>query len=317
MRAIVVGAVDSTRVALRAVSAARGWQVAALITLPSNLATRHSDFADLGAEAETCGARVIRAVDGNASEVLQEIRTIVPDYVFVIGWSQICKPAFLEAAGESVIGFHPSPLPRLRGRAVIPWTILLDEKIAGSTLFWMDEGVDTGSILAQRFFHVASDETAGSLYAQHLIVLGELLKEALPRLANGTAAHLPQDERYATWCTRRTAEDGLIDWTQPAAEIWRLVRAAGRPYPGAFTIVPGGYRLILWQALPWLQGGDARYSAMSGQVIARDTTGFAVRCGDGRDLWVKEFSWKPAASSENAALGKQSPPPLHVRLGRG
>src|SRR3546814_2322762 len=98
--------------------------------------------------------------DRNAADVLEAVSALAPDYVFVIGWSQICKPAFRQAAGGQVIGYHPAPLPRLRGRAVIPWTILLDEKITASTLFWIDDGVDSGPILAQRYFHIAPDETA-------------------------------------------------------------------------------------------------------------------------------------------------------------
>src|SRR3546814_18147932 len=83
-----------------------------------------------------------------------------------MGGSQICKPAFRQAAGGQGIGYHPAPLPRLRGRAVIPWTILLDEKITASTLFWIDDGVDSGPILAQRSFHIAPDEKAAILYRQ-------------------------------------------------------------------------------------------------------------------------------------------------------
>jgi methionyl-tRNA formyltransferase len=307
MRAIIVGAVESTRVALSTVAAASGWSVEALITLPADQAARHSDFVDLSASAEASGARVIRTTDGNAPSVLDEIRALAPNCVLVIGWSQICKPAFLAAAGERAIGFHPAPLPRLRGRAVIPWTILLDEKITGSTLFWIDKGVDTGPILAQRFAHVAPDETAASLYAKHLAALTDLLAEALPKLADGTASRLPQDERYATWAAKRTAEDGLIDWTRPAAEVWRLVRAIGRPYPGAYTLARGR-QLVIWRAMPWPLGGAGRYIAGAGQIVASDTTGFAVRCGDGLDLWVQEF--------ELADDGGTTRFRLHERLGK-
>lgn len=311
MRAIVVGAVESTAVALRAVAAAPGWRVAALVTLPVALAARHADFVDLGHEAAALGAKVIRAADGNAPEVVREIRALEPDHVIVVGWSQICGPALLAAAGKGAVGFHPAPLPRLRGRAVIPWTILLDEKITGSTLFWIDAGVDTGPILAQRFFHVAPDETAGSLYARHLEALADLLSQALTGLAAGDAPRLAQDERFATWAAKRTAEDGLVDWTRPAAEVQRLVRAVGRPYPGAYTAAPGGRRLVLWRARRQPGGGD-RYAAAPGQVVDRDRSGgFAVRCGDGSDLRVQEFAWA------DGGVAGDGPPRLHARLRGG
>src|SRR3546814_6571144 len=93
MRAVIVGAVESTRVTLHALADAPGWEAAALITLPPELAARHSDFVDMSAEAAEAGARVIHASDSNAPDVLEAVSALAPDYVFVIGWAQICKPA--------------------------------------------------------------------------------------------------------------------------------------------------------------------------------------------------------------------------------
>lgn len=301
MRAVIVGAVESTRVTLHALADAPGWEAAALITLPPELAARHSDFVDMSAEAAEAGARVIHASDSNAPDVLEAVSALAPDYVFVIGWSQICKPAFRQAAGGQVIGYHPAPLPRLRGRAVIPWTILLDEKITASTLFWIDDGVDSGPILAQRYFHVAPDETAASLYRQHMEALDRMLRESLPMLAQGSAPRLVQDERHATWATKRTPADGRIDWTLPAAEIDRLIRAVGRPYPGAFTETKAE-RLTVWAARPWPE--SARHAAMPGQVVARNEGGFVVRCGDGGALEITDFT-----------IASGQPPRLHSMLG--
>ena len=171
MKAIIIGAVESTRVAMKVTSSAPGWSVAALVTLPPRLAARHSDFQDLTGDAERAGASVIHAANSNSPDVIDTVRNIGPDIVFVIGWSQVCKSDFLKAVGGRAIGYHPTPLPQMRGRAAIPWTILLGRTITGATLFWLDEGIDTGLILAQRFFHVAYDETATTLYQRHLRVL--------------------------------------------------------------------------------------------------------------------------------------------------
>lgn len=305
MRAVVVGAVESTRVTLRALQASPAWHTAALITLPPELPSRHSDYVDLSAEASAARARMIFAADSNAPDILRELVELAPDHVFVVGWSQLCKPAFLKVAGRGAIGYHPAALPRLRGRAVIPWTILLDEKITGSSLFWIDEGVDSGPLLGQRFLHVAPDETAQTLYDRHLAALASLLEEALPALAQGAAPRLAQDERYATYCAKRTADDGLIDWHRPVAEVWRLVRAVGRPYPGAFTQWRER-RLRVWQAHPASQA-RSRLAAMPGQVTGVNADAFAVRCGDGQDLWVEVFEWEGG--------GRERPPALHAKLG--
>lgn len=302
MRAIVVGAVESTRVTLRVLSETEGWQVSALVTLPPDLAARHSDFADLASEARAMDARVLHAANGNSSDVLDLIREVAPDLVLVVGWSQICRQSFLDAAEGRVLGYHPAPLPRLRGRGVIPWTILSGEPITAGTLFRMDAGVDSGPIVAQQFFHVASDETATSLYARHLDVLAAILREALLRGEETDFAGIPQDERFASWAARRTPDDGYIAWARPARDIWSLVRATTRPYPGAFTFHVDD-RLTIWGAEPWPPGG--RHIGSVGQIIARTEGGFAVRCGDGQALHVTEWE---------SRSGKA--PPLHARLGR-
>jgi methionyl-tRNA formyltransferase len=104
MRAIIVGAVESTRVALEAVAGAKGWTVPAVITLPPALAARHSDFIDLAPLAGETGARIIHAANSNAPEVVDAVAAYAPDFVFVIGWSQICGPAFRAAqAGRAAV----------------------------------------------------------------------------------------------------------------------------------------------------------------------------------------------------------------------
>jgi methionyl-tRNA formyltransferase len=303
MRSIVIGAVESTRVCLKVSRSSSAADVQAVVTLTPELAHRHSDFVDLGAEAAACGARLIHVSNCNDPAVVEALKSLRPDYLFVIGWSQIAGAALRAVPRVGAIGFHPAPLPRMRGRAVIPWTILLDEKITGSTMFWLDDGIDSGPILAQRFLHVAADETASSLYARHIEALEAILAEVLPHLATGETRSMPQDERYTTWCGKRVPEDGIIDWNQSMEMVWRLIRAVTRPYPGAFTYYRDE-RMILWSAQPWIN--NSYHVALPGQVVARSETGFAVRCGDGRDLWIACFS--------HADGSVMAPPRLHARF---
>src|SRR3546814_19352820 len=106
-------------------------------------------------------------------------------------------------------------------------------------------------------------------------------------LAQGSAPRLVQDERHATWATKRTPADGRIAWTLPAAEIDRLIRAVGRPYPGAFTET-NAERLTVWAARPWPE--SARHAAMPGQVVARNVGGFVVRLGAGGGIEINRKS---------------------------
>ncbi|WP_030539092.1 methionyl-tRNA formyltransferase [Sphingobium sp. DC-2] len=302
MRAILIGAVESTRIALRCLAAAPRWDLAAVFTLPLDLASRHSDFIDLAAETEKAGSRIVRVKNINSEAALAAIHDIAPDYIFVIGWSQICGGQFMASAKRGVVGYHPAPLPRLRGRAVIPWTILLDEPISASSLFLIDAGVDSGPLLAQRYFHLAPDETAATLYAKHMAKLEEMLPGVLDDIASGAPALSVQDERCATYAARRRPEDALIDWAQPASLIWRCVRACGDPYPGAWTSL-GGDRITIEAAVPVPLGHHA--AAMAGQVVERTGESFTVKCGDGQGLRVTQ--WRTA---------REAPLPNHAILGR-
>ncbi|WP_324827744.1 formyltransferase family protein [Qipengyuania zhejiangensis] len=302
MRGLIVGAVEGTRVAARKIASATDWTLAGIMTLPPEKAGRHSDYVDLSDVARETGARLIHAQDSNSDDACTALAECAPDFTFVIGWSQICRPNFRAAARDRVIGYHPAPLPRLRGRAALPWTILLDEKISGSTLFWIDDGVDSGDILAQQFFHVAPRETAASLYAKHMDALEGILDMALSSLAAGEEPRTKQDDTFATYAAKRTPADGLIDWNWSADRIDRLVRAVGRPYPGAFTTFKDRTITIFGSnisAIPNLH-------AMPGQIVARASDEFAVMCGDGRVLTVTDFT-----------ISEDQPLPLqHAVLGR-
>ena len=301
MRLVLVGTVAGSKVALEAL-AADGHCPAAVVTLPPEAAARHSDYADLAGPAAALGARTIFTRNINAPETIGAIAEMKSDLCLVIGWSQICRDEFRRCARIGSIGFHPAPLPRLRGRAVIPWTILLNEQQSGSTLFWLDDGINSGPILLQRLFPVDPDETAATLYAKHTANLGAMLPEAVKLVAAGTPPRRAQDNALATYGARRTAEDGLIDWSLSADAILRLVRAVGPPYPGAFT-TDRGERLAIIEASKFPE--SARYVGVQGQVQVAMKDGFVVRCGDGECIHV--HAWQ----SQSGRV-----PVVHSKLGK-
>lgn len=297
MRTVFVGAVEGSKVALDALLRA-GRVPTLVITLPTEAAARHSDFVDLAAVAQAAGSAIHYTTNINAPSTLEAMAAVDPDLTLVIGWSQVCRQAFRDIAKRGCIGFHPAALPRLRGRGVIPWTILRDEQIAGSTLFWLDEGVDSGPILLQRLFAVAPDETARSLYDKHTRNLAEMVVEAVELVACGKAQRIEQDQRLASYCAKRTPEDGLIDWREPASVTLRLIRAVGEPYPGAFTYF-SGEKIRIDAARDF--DGSGRFIGLIGQVQAHTDDGFVVLCGDGGCIEI--VAWE----------GRR--PPLHSKLG--
>ncbi len=276
MRSALIGAVQSTEVALRTL-VDLGYPPDALLTLPPSSSSRHSDWVDLRPDASQAGIPVHEVASVNDSDTLALLGHLDPDLLFVVGWSQILGRELLSLARNGAIGYHPAPLPELRGRAVIPWTILLRRQHTAGTLFWLDEGLDSGPVAAQHRFRLAPDETARSLYDRHLEALEAMLTNLVPRLARGEQPRAPQDEQGATWCARRRPEDGWIDWRLPAEQVWTLVRASGRPYPGAFTS-RRSEQVVVWEAE---LVGVAPFHGITGQVQQLIDGAPLVRCGDG------------------------------------
>ncbi len=301
LKAALVGCVGSTALAAEVLARCPDWSLDLIVTLELDAAKRHSDFVDLAGIAGQTGARLFRTLNSNNAECLQAVAEADVDFIFVIGWSQICREEFMNLKPGKIIGYHPAALPRLRGRAALPWTILLQEPITAGSLMWLGDDVDNGDLIDQHFFHVAADETAETLYAKHQAALEVMLERSLASIASGQFPRVPQDERYATFAAKRTPADGLIDWNDSADAINRLIRAVGKPYPGAFTF-NGEDRLTIWRstALP----DDGRQHAKRGQIVERSDRQFTVMTGDGL---LKINEWETGSGKaplQHAVLGK-------------
>jgi methionyl-tRNA formyltransferase len=307
LRIALVGAVQSTERALRTL-ARSGHPPLLLLTLPPEKSARHSDYVDLHPLAASLGVDVLDVTDVNRPEVLERLKSLDLDVAMVIGWSRICGPEFVAIPRLGTLGFHPTLLPVMRGRAALAWTILLDVRETGSTLFWIDEGVDSGAIAAQQAIALEGSESLGQLMALQLDALEGMLTGLVEQLSRGERPAREQDQARATYLALRRPEDGEIDWMKPASEIERLIRAVSRPYPGAFTFL-AGKKLIIWSAR---LASHPDWIALPGQLFTFDGDSPVVRCGDGADLVLSEFELEePAAAGDKAPSLKGQP-----RLGR-
>jgi methionyl-tRNA formyltransferase len=174
----------------------------------------------------------------------ERLRDYTPEVAVVIAFGQILPRPVLDVPARGSINVHASLLPRYRGAAPIAWAIIRGERETGITTFRMDEGMDTGPMLLQRAVAIGPDETAGEL-AGRLAELGaEVLLETLAGLDHITP--VAQDHGAATLAPRLRKEDGVLDWTRPAAELAARIRGLN-PWPGASTATPLG-RLLVWRA---------------------------------------------------------------------
>ena len=169
-------------------------------------------------------------------KAVDQIRTLAPDIIIVMAYGQILPRAVLEIPRIACLNLHASLLPRHRGAAPIQAAIAAGDPETGITVIYMDEGLDSGDILLQVAIAITAEETGGSLHDKLAELAPSALAEALQQLENGFAPRVPQRSGEATYAQKLEREDGLIDWSHPAAAIERKVRAFD-PWPGAYTML--------------------------------------------------------------------------------
>ena len=209
-------------------------------------------------------------------EFAHKLASLNADVGVVAAYGRILPKAVLCAPRLGCVNVHASVLPRWRGAAPIQWAIAHGDQETGVTLMQMDEGMDTGPILAVEVTAIAQNESAGAL-GQRLAKLGAaLLREQLPRYLAGALTPRPQNEADATMAPLLKKEDGQIRWDTPASQVHDHVRAMN-PWPGAFSDLEGR-RLKIHRAHALTLD---RGSAPPGQVIALDGDCVLVACGTG------------------------------------
>jgi methionyl-tRNA formyltransferase len=171
-----------------------------------------------------------------------------PALCLVAGWYHIVPRHFRSMFKRGCYGLHASLLPQLRGGAPLNWAILSGATETGVSLFGMEDGVDDGLIYGQEVFTIGPRTTIAELVHESKDACAALVRKYLPDILAGRCEGRKQAgaESYGL---QRTPEDGRVDWRKPAGEIDRLVRAVGRPYPGAFTMMEGE-KVTIWAADP-------------------------------------------------------------------
>ncbi len=207
--------------------------------------------------------------------VVDQIADLQPDFIVVAAYGQILPPAVLEIPRLGCINIHPSLLPRYRGASPVPAAILAGDDFTGVSIMLMDAGLDTGPLLAQAQLSLSPADTAGSLTEKLSRLAARLLPEILTRRARGEIIPRPQDEAKATFTRPIVKEEGELDWSRPALDISRRVRAF-RPWPGAYTRWRGK-RLEIVAAVPLPSAAPAAV----GQVVALDGDDVAVGINTG------------------------------------
>ncbi|MCE5181611.1 MAG: formyltransferase [Betaproteobacteria bacterium] len=248
---------------------------------------------------------VITPDDPNTPEVVAQIQTLAPDYIFSFYYRNMLKKPLLEIPARGAFNMHGSLLPQYRGRVPINWAIIKGERETGSTLHVMNEKPDNGAIVDQQAIPILPNDTALEVFHKATCAAEVTLDRCLPTLLAGTARLKPQDLSQGGYFGGRRPEDGKIDWLQSAQTIHNLVRAVAPPYPGAYTWL-GGKPMRVLQTLVEPQ----RKGRGTGAALYCEDGRCYAECGDGSMLRILacEVDGKAVTADELIASGKDSLP---------
>lgn len=174
----------------------------------------------------------------NNVEFRQQLEALAPDAIIVVGYGRIIPQWMLDLPRYGNLNLHASLLPKYRGAAPIQWAIANGEKATGVTTMKIDAGLDTGDILLQREVPIAFEDTAETLSPKLAGIGAQLMIETLRGIEAGEIRPTPQDSTEATLAPILKKEDGRIDFTRPAVEIYNRMRGF-QPWPGAHTSFRG------------------------------------------------------------------------------
>jgi len=214
-------------------------------------------------------------------EVWDQFRALKPDLCVMAYVTLFVPSGFLNIPTHGSIQYHPSLLPLHRGPSSINWPIIQGRTETGLSVFWPDDGLDTGPILLQKKTPVADDDSLGSVYFDRLFPMGvEAMLEAVDLVKSGRAPKMQQDEAKATyegWCT---PDNARIDWGRQGYHIHNLVRGCN-PAPGAWTTL-NGKKLQVFETKKLPARDPKGIAGAMGEVVEVDGESFTVACADGR-----------------------------------
>ena len=267
-----MGSPDFSLPTLRAL--ANTYEVVGVVTQPDRASGRGRELKPPPVKllAQELKIPIIQPEKLRQPEAMEQLRAWNPDLIVVAAFGQILKKDVLYLPRFGSINVHASLLPRWRGAAPINAAILHGDAETGVTIMKMDVGLDTGPMLAQGSIPLTREDTAGSVFHALSQLGADLLIETLPDYLSGEIKPVPQPEEGVTYAPILKKEEGQLDFTRPADELERRIRAFN-PWPGAFMDFEG---MLLKVHRAHVEAGDA---AAGQRLIYREQP--AVGAGDG------------------------------------
>ena len=258
-------------------------QVVAVYTQPDKPAGRGRSLVSppVKKAAVALNLPVVQPISLRRADVVAQMAGFHPDVIVVAAFGHILPQSVLDIPRYGCINIHFSRLPRFRGASPVAAAILAGDEFSGISIMLMDEGLDTGPVLARASIPISVRDTTGSLTLKLSQVAARLLQEVLVHWQRGEITPQPQNEDEATYCGSISKEEGEIDWHLPAVALWRRVRAF-YPWPGCYTRWQGKQLKII-EAVPLPEAGTpeaGRVVALS-PVAGESKAAFGVYTGGG------------------------------------
>lgn len=279
MRIVFLGTGDIGVPSLRALAAESGDEVLGVYTQPDRPAGRDLKLRASPVKEAALELRlpVFQPPRIRTAESVAELRSLQPDVIVVVAYGQILPREILDLPRLGCINVHASLLPRHRGASPVHAALLAGDAISGVTIMQMDEGLDTGPILATVETPIGPRETAGSLHDRLALLAPDALLLTLRRLARGEIRPETQDGTRATYAPKLSRGDGEVAWGLPARAIDQRIRALS-PWPGAFTYLPQAKPVLMKIHRASVADGA---SGSPGEVLASGPDGIMIGSGEG------------------------------------
>ncbi|WP_373229923.1 methionyl-tRNA formyltransferase [Cohnella sp.] len=291
----------------------QGYTIAAVVTQPDRPKGRKRELTPppVKAFALEHGLTVLQPEKLRSPEGVAQVTAIAPDIIITAAYGQILPKAVLDLPRLGCINVHGSLLPRYRGGAPIQRSIINGESVTGVTLMYMAEGLDTGDMISKVEVPITDEDTAGSMFDKLSDAGAELLRDWLPRIAEGKIVRTPQVDSEATYAPNLTREDEKLDWKHSSRTVFNRVRGLN-PMAGGFTYLDGEVFKVWGTRIP--QGSDSIMrpewvSLVPGSVLESGSFGIRIRTGDGSIVLteVQPAGKKALAATEFARGARLAP----------
>tara|TARA_Y200000002_G_scaffold382263_1_gene398741 strand:+ start:1761 stop:2654 length:894 start_codon:yes stop_codon:yes gene_type:complete len=246
-------------------------------------------------KAYDLGIEFIFVKNVNSDEFIKKLKNYKCDLLVSMSFNQIFKESIISMPKLGIINCHAGKLPLYRGRNVLNWVLINDEKEFGITVHYVDEGIDTGDIIIQEIYQIKDTDTYKTLLEKAYTECPKLLLKAIKKIINNDVKSIDQkiiNDSYM-YCSRRKEGDEIINWNSTSRELFNFVRALSYPGPCATTFIEKNPIKIIKSSLV---NNASKYIGIPGTVLEKNQNWFLVKT---IDSYIKITEWDSSSNIYN------------------